>query len=106
MPKNKQKVYDVVSAYLSGQEFSCHDLFALIDRYYPGTPHDSIIPSDYLYQDAVKDDPSNDGNRHQDVTYPRFLNRVGRNRYRFGGWDGLPNDAIAAPMLRNATTHG
>ncbi len=103
MPTNKQKIYNAVSAYLSNHEFSCHDLLALIDRNYPGTPHDSIIPSDYLYQDAVKNDPSNDGNRHQDVTYPRFLERVGRNRYRFVGWDGVPNGAIEAPVLRRAT---
>jgi hypothetical protein len=103
MPTNKQKIYDVVSAHLSGQEFSRRDLFALIDRYYPRKPH-SFHPSDYLYQDAVKDDPSNDGNRHQDVTYPRFLERVGRNRYRFVGWDGVPNGAIAAPVSRSATT--
>ena len=73
MPTNKQKVYDVVSAHLSGQEFSCQDLFHWIDVDYPGTPDDSIIPSDYLYQDAVKSDPSNDGNRHQDVTFPVYL---------------------------------
>jgi hypothetical protein len=101
MPTNKQKVYDVVSAHLSGQEFSCQDLFHWIDVDYPGTPHDSIIPSDYLYQDAVKSDPSNDGNRHQDVTYPRFLERLGRNRYRFGGWDGVPSGAIVAPVTRS-----
>ena len=104
MPTNKQKIYNVVSAHLSDKEFSCRDLVALVDRYYPGTPHDSIIPSDYLYEDAVKNDPSNDGNRHQDVTYPRFLERVGSNRYRFGGWDGVPNGAIKAPVSRSATT--
>ena len=74
----------------------------LIDRYYPGTPHDSILPSDYLHQDAVKSDPSNDGNRHLGLTYPRFLERVGRDRYQFVGWDGMPSGAIAAPALRTA----
>ncbi len=101
MPTNKQKVYDVVSAHLSGSVFSCQDLFDLIDQHYPGTPHDSIIPSDYLYLDAVKNDPSNDGNRGHNITYPRFLERIGRNQYR-SGWDGLPGGAIIAPILRSA----
>jgi hypothetical protein len=101
MPTNKQKIYDVVSAHLSGHEFSCQDLFALIDRDYPGTPHDSIIPSDYLYQDAVKNDPSNEGNRNKDITYHRFLERVGSDRYRFGCWDGVPHGAIEAPVSRS-----
>jgi|ERR1700681_1551639 hypothetical protein len=101
MPSNKQKIYDVVSGHLSASVFSCQDLFDLIDHYYPGTPHDSIIPSDYLYLDAVKSDPSNDGNRGLDITYPRFLERVGRNQYRFAGWDGLPAGAISAPILRS-----
>lgn len=99
---NKQKVYNVTSAYLSSGEFSCRDLHALIRRHYPGTPKDSIIPSDYLCRDAVKSDPSNDGNRGLDVTYPRFLERVGRNRYRFIGWDGVPSGAIDAPVSRGS----
>jgi hypothetical protein len=100
MPTNKQKVYNIVSTDLSGQVFSCRDLHKLIDEHYPGTPHDSIIPSDYLYEDAVKPDPSNEGNRHFDVTYPRFLRRVGPNAYCFGGWDGQPSGAIDAPVTR------
>jgi hypothetical protein len=100
--KNKQKVYNVVSAYLSDRDFSCRDLHALIKTYYPGTPQDSIIPSDYLCKDAVRDDPSNDGNRGLDVTYPRFLERTGSNRYRFVGWDGIPSGAIDAPVLRRS----
>ena len=100
MPTNKQKVYDITSVYLSGQVFTVRDLHSLIEEHYPGTPPDSIIPSDYLYQDAVKPDPSNDGNRHHDTTYPRFLRRVGQNAYSFGGWDGQPPGAIEAPVTR------
>ena len=101
MPTNKQKVYNVVSAHLANRDFSCRELHAMIDRDYPGTPHDSIIPSDYLYNDTVKGDPSNDGNRPHDKTYPRFLERLDRDTYRFGGWDGTPAGAIDAPVLRN-----
>jgi hypothetical protein len=103
MPKQKQKVYDVTSAH-AGQHFSRRDLLDWIDNAHPGTLHGSILPSDYLYQDAVKNDPSNDGNRHQHKTYPRFLERVGRDEYRFGGWDGMPSGAIVAPATRGATT--
>jgi len=101
MPSNKQKTYDVVSQHLSNRVFSCKQLHALIDQHYPGTPHDSIIPSDYLCQDAVKSDPSNAGNRGHDITYPRFLIRIGRDQYRFIGWDGIPPGAINAPILRH-----
>ena len=100
MPTNKQKVYNVISAYLPDCAFSCRDLHDLMDTHYPGTPHNSIIPSDYLYEDAVKDDPSNNGNRDYDETYPRFLKRIAKNTYRFGGWDGIPSGAIDAPVLR------
>ena len=100
MPSNKQKTYEIASTYLSDRVFSCRELHRLIDEHYPGTPPDSIIPSDYLYEDVVKTDPSNDGNRHHDITYPRFLRRVGRDAYRFGGWDGQPAGAIDAPVTR------
>lgn len=102
MPSNKQKLYDVVSGHLSSGVFSCGDVFNVIDQLFPGTPHDSIIPSDYLVHDAVKTDPSNEGNRGQDITYPRFLERIGRNKYRFVAWDGVPQGAIDAPVLRAA----
>jgi len=70
---------------------------------YPGTERGSIIPSDYLCKDAVKDDPSNDGNRGNYFTYPRFLERLGRNRYIFAGWDGVDEGSIDVPIVRGAT---
>jgi len=100
----KQKIFNVVSKCISGREFSCKDLRDLIDRDYPGTNHGSIQPSDYVYKDATGHDPSNDGNRDDYVTYPRFLEKVEKNRYRFGGWDGVAKDAIDAPVSRSATT--
>jgi hypothetical protein len=100
----KQKICDVVSTHLSTGAFSRKDLLDRIDQIYPGTPHSSILPSDYLYQGAVKSDPSNDGNRGHDVTYPRLLERIGSDQYQFAGWDGLPPRAINAPILRSALT--
>jgi len=97
---NKQKIYDVVSAHLQAREFSRSDLLDVIDKHYPGTNHGSILPSDYLRKDALKLDPSNDGNRNNYSTCPRFLERLGRNRYRFLGWDGLDEGALDAPLLR------
>lgn len=96
----KQKIYDVVSTYLHDREFSLRDLLDLIDRYHRGTNHGSVIPSDYLCKDALKSDASNDGNRGNYLTYPRFLERLGRNRYVFVGWDGIEEGSINAPVLR------
>jgi hypothetical protein len=53
--------------------------------------------------DAVKGDPSNDGNRGDYSICPRFLERLGRDRYRFVGWDGLDKGSINAPILRGTT---
>ena len=102
MPLNRQKIYNIVSTHLHGCGFSCADLFSLIDEHYPGTEHDSIMPSDYLCADAVKHDPSNDGNRGDYKTYPRFLERIRRNGYIFVGWDGIEDGSIDAPILRPA----
>ena len=69
------------------REFSRGDLLSLIESEYPGTKSDTILPSDYLFKDAVKSDPSNAGNRGKDLTYPRFLERVGPNRYKLADQD-------------------
>jgi hypothetical protein len=100
---NKQKIYNVVSAHLQAREFSRSDLLDLIDKHYPATDHAWILPSDYLCKDAVKSDPSNAANRNNYSICPRFLERLGRNRYRFVGWDEIDRGALDAPVLRGAT---
>jgi hypothetical protein len=102
VPSNRQKIYNVVSVYFNAREFSRQELLDLMDRYYRGTNHGSILPSDYLCRDALKNDPSNDGNRNYNI-YPRFLERLGRDRYRFVGWDGIEESSIEAPVLRTST---
>src|SRR5713226_1341646 len=104
MLPNKQKIYNVVSAHLHTREFSRRDLLDRIDTYYPATNHDSVLPSDYLCRDALKNDPSNEGNRDDYWTYPRFLERLGRNAYRFVGWDGIEAGSIDAPAMRVVTS--
>ena len=94
----KQKVYNVISAHLQHREFSRGDVLEYIDQDYPDTNHGSVQPSDYLYDDAVKSSPSNKG--HDNYDLPRFLKRLGRNRYRFGGWDGVGSGGLDAPVLR------
>jgi hypothetical protein len=61
MLPNRQKIYDIASTRLMGREFSRRELLTLIDQHYPGTNHDSILPSDYLLRDAIKSDPSTTG---------------------------------------------
>jgi hypothetical protein len=100
---NRQKIYNIVSADLRDREFSRRNLLDLIDKHYPGTNHESILPSDYLRRDAVKGDPSNDGNRGNYTIYPRFLERLGRDRYRFVGWDGIDQGSIDAPVERSTS---
>jgi hypothetical protein len=100
---NRQKIYNLVSVHLHSCEFSRRDLLELIDSNYPGTNHESILPSDYLCKDALKDDPSNDDNRGDYWNFPRFLERLGRNKYVFVGWDGMEVGSIDAPVLRAAT---
>jgi hypothetical protein len=101
----RQQIYDVVSAKFSSIAFSREDLICEIKNMLGTEPnHRSIIPSDYLCRDALKADPSNDGNRGNFSTYPRFLERVGRGRYRFVGWDGLAKGSISAPVTRKSTT--
>jgi hypothetical protein len=102
MPSNRQIVYNVVSTDFPTREFSRQDLLDSVHKHYPGTPPGSMLPSDYLGRDAVKADPSNDGNRDRKI-YPRFLERLGRNRYRFVGWDGIEKGSIDAPVLRRPT---
>jgi hypothetical protein len=99
---NKQKIYNTVSAHLRTREFSRRDLLDLIDTYYPGTNHGSILPSDYLCKDALKGDPSNQDNRGNYRTFPRFLDRLGKDTYKFLGWDGIEKGSIEAPNLRAA----
>lgn len=101
MLSNRQEIYNVVSTDFPSREFSRKDLLDSIDKHYPGTEIGSILPSDYLCRDAVKVDPSNDGNRDL-KTYARFLERLGRNMYRFVGWDGVEKGSIDAPVLRGA----
>jgi hypothetical protein len=101
LSSNRQKIYDVVSVHLKAREFSRRELLNLIERHHPGTNQGSILPSDYLCKDAVKDDPSNEANRNY-YLYPRFLERLGKDRYRFVGWDGIEKGSIEAPILRNA----
>ncbi|MCC6680219.1 MAG: hypothetical protein IT445_04870 [Phycisphaeraceae bacterium] len=101
MPSIRQKIYNVISKHLCDSEFSRGDVLRIIDQDYPRTNHESILPSDYLCRDSLKKDPSNDDNRGNYQTYPRFLERLGRNRYRFVGWDGKEPDSIDAPVLRN-----
>lgn len=103
MLPNRQKIYDIASTRLPGREFSRRELLTLIDQQYPGTNQDSILPSDYLLRDALKHDPSNDANTGNYMLYPRFLERVGRDRYRFVGWDGRDPGSLAAPGLRTST---
>jgi hypothetical protein len=100
---NRQTIYNIAATHFSDREFSRRGLLDLIDKHYPGTNHDSILPSDYLCKDAVKADPSNDGNRGDYTNYPRFLERLGRDRYRFAGWDGIARGSIDAPAVRIAT---
>lgn len=99
MLSNRQKIYNVVSAHLSDREFTRKDLLDLIAWHHPGTEPSSILPSDYLCKDALKADPSNDGNRDYTL-YPRFLERLARNKYRFVGWDGIEEGSIDAPVQR------
>jgi hypothetical protein len=99
MLPNRQKIYDIASTRLMGREFSRRELLTLIDQHYPGTNHDSILPSDYLLRDAIKSDPSNDGNRGNYMLYPRFLERVGRDRYRFVGWDGRDPGSLSTSRI-------
>jgi hypothetical protein len=101
---NRQKIYNIVSVHLRSCEFSRGDLLELIDSNYPGTNHDSILPSDYLCRDALKDDESNDDNRGDYWNFPRFLERLERNRYVFVGWDGMEVGSIDAPVLRVGTS--
>jgi hypothetical protein len=72
----KQKVYNVISAHLRHREFSRGDVLEYIDQDYPDTNHGSVLPSDYLYDDAIKSSPSN--KRHDNYDLPRFLKRLGR----------------------------
>lgn len=95
----RQLVYNIVSTRLSRAEFTRQNLIAAMQENHKINPK-SIIPSDYLCVDAVKRDPSNGGNRDRRMTYPRFLERVAHNRYRFVGWDGMPQGSLDAPILR------
>jgi hypothetical protein len=104
MPSTRQKIYEITSTQLKNREFSRRELLTLIDQHYPGTNHGSILPSDYLVRDAVKGDPSNDGNRGNYMLYPRFLERVSRDRYKFVGWDGRDPGSLTAPSLRMGTS--
>jgi hypothetical protein len=79
-----REVIYAVSAML-GSGFSRRDLLNAIKAYFPDVNAQSILPSDYLVADAVKEDPSNDGNRDNYTTYPRFLRRLARNSYAFVG---------------------
>lgn len=94
----RQIIYNVAFSRLRNHEFSRADLLRWIDSDYPGTNHDSILPSDYLRKDAVKRDPSNDGNRGNYWLYPRFLERRSRDRYIFIGWDGRDSGSIDVPV--------
>jgi HTH-type transcriptional regulator / antitoxin HigA len=100
MPPIRQVVYDAVSAQLSTREFTRQDLIHAIKINDREVNDDSILPSDYLCADALKPDSSNIGNRDNFWTYPRFLERVGRNKYRFVGWDGVAEGSLNAPISR------
>jgi transposase-like protein len=100
MPPIRQVVYNAASARLSTREFTRQDLIHAIKNIYREVNDGSILPSDYLCADALKPDSSNAGNRDNFWTYPRFLERVGRNKYRFVGWDGIAEGSLNAPISR------
>jgi len=79
----REVIYAVSSMLEPG--FSRRDLLNAIMVYFPDVPAGSILPSDYLVADALKEDPSNDGNRDNYTNYPRFLRRLARNSYAFVG---------------------
>jgi hypothetical protein len=79
----REKVYAVGTLLRRG--FSWSELLEKMDIYFPGTNHSSIQPSDYLCRDALKSDASNLGNRGNYGTFPRFIERLGRNSYVFLG---------------------
>jgi hypothetical protein len=94
------RISDAMPTYPQGCVFHCRDVYALIEAQYPGTNRWSIQPSDYLFDDALKPDPGNEGTRHKEKTYPRFLRRIAWDSYVFGRWDGHPPGAIDAPVTR------
>jgi HTH-type transcriptional regulator / antitoxin HigA len=100
IPTIRQIVYNAVSSHLKAHEFGRKDLIDAIKRSYGEVNDRSILPSDYLCRDAVKADPNNAGNRDNFRTYPRFLERVGPNKYRFVGWDGIAKGSLNAPISR------
>jgi HTH-type transcriptional regulator/antitoxin HigA len=102
MPRIRQLVYDAVSVQLRSREFNRQDLLRAIKNIHAKVNDSSVLPSDYLCKDAVKADPSNAGNRNRFRTYPRFLERIGDDRYRFVGWDGIPEGSLNAPILRTS----
>lgn len=102
-PKIRQMVYDAASTQLSTGEFTRQDLIDAIKNIYGEVNDKSIIPSDYLCVDAVKATPDNVGNRDNYSVYPRFLERMGPNKYRFVGWDGVAKSSLNAPISRNCS---
>lgn len=94
MPRIRELVYNAASTILKDKEFTRTDLVETIRNSGHDVNPTSVIPSDYLRIDAIKLDASNDGNRGKLMTYPRFLERLARNRYRFVGWDGVPEGSL------------
>jgi len=104
LPPIRQMVYDAISARLRDREFTRQDVIRAIRDMYTKVNDTSVLPSDYLCADALKVDSSNAGNQNNFWTYPRFLERLGHNRYRFVGWDGIAKGSLNAPIFRGHTS--
>jgi HTH-type transcriptional regulator / antitoxin HigA len=103
VPPIRQLVYDAVSAQFRSREFTRQDVIRSIKNIYTELNDASVLPSDYLCADALKADSSNAGNQNNFWTYPRFLERIGRNRYIFVGWDGIAEGSLNAPISRTSS---